>query len=116
MRHAPSLALLSLTLGLLTGCGGGGTSDDNRYTGSFRGTFVTDEGDSGSAEIQVGRSGRLDGTIHLASETILEGEIDGTVNNDGGFNGTLTYQGLNGTTLTGTFRLVNRTLTAHLVQ
>jgi hypothetical protein len=105
--------LVSTTAILLAGCGGSGSGVTNSpFAGRWVGTYTTDTGNNGTADITVASSGAVTGSgrnislavnFNLAGSINNSGNITGTVSGglSGTLNGTLTISGVTGH-LTGT--------------
>lgn len=94
MRRVLAFALLgSVTAAMLSGCGGNSliaAVTGSPFIGSYKGTFTTDKGQSGSTSFTVATGGSFAGQMHNDT-TGLDGSLSGSIDDAGNFSGTVAY-------------------------
>src|SRR5208282_2943827 len=86
-NHLKKFLLLCIVLGAY-GCGGSGGSSSSPYSGTFIGTFTTSSSQNGTADITIGSTGAMAGTLHNItsdSDGAITGQIDGAGNAGGSY-------------------------------
>jgi hypothetical protein len=104
------LALLGLMLSLLwlAGCGGLVNEDGQfPFAGSWSGPWQTDDGQSGTLSIGVTGTGGMSGNMVRTSDG-AQANVDGVVQGDGTFSGTVQYPNAPTLFFNGTFQFNNQ--------
>jgi hypothetical protein len=89
-------------VGLIAGCGGGSSDNDDRspYVGGYTGTFTTGSNQQGTTTIQVDEDGDVTGTVRNTTIN-AQGPVTGKITDSGNATLTFTYTGLGSANLSG---------------